>query len=67
MVISAAVWTYWLSFCWLGADIIALTILSIEYYRSVLKPGWELKRQLAEQRRGRDSRSTARDEALVTP
>jgi len=59
MVISVVVWTYWMSVFWLGADIIALTILSIEYYRKVLKPGWELKRQLAEQRRGSHSLSNA--------
>jgi hypothetical protein len=59
MVISAVVWAYWMSFFWLGADIIALTILSIEYYRKALKPGWELKRLLAEQRRGSQSVSNA--------
>jgi hypothetical protein len=59
MVISAVGWAYWMSFFWLGADIIALTIVSVEYYRKVLKPGWELKRPLAEQRRGSHSLSNA--------
>jgi hypothetical protein len=51
MVFAAPVWTYWISFWWLGVDAMALIVLGVGYIIKVLRPGIGLRRTLAVQAR----------------